>query len=118
MTMTILKYTVIRSVILLSTILGYGTVAGVHAQPSSEQAKNPYPQEVTEAYLQACLQGSVDQGLTEQQSQSLCDCTLEQFQTRYTFDEFVQVYGKTDESEEPPSEIFEISAACAGTLTQ
>lgn len=114
MTLKILKH----SVILLSAILGSGTITSVTAQPTPEQPKNPYPQEVTDAYLEACLQGSVAQGLTEQQSKSLCTCTLEQFQTRYTFDEFVQVYAETNQSDETPAEIFDVGTACAATLTQ
>ncbi len=114
MTLKILKH----SVILLSAILGSGMITSVAAQPTQERQKNPYPQEVTDAYLEACLQGSVAQGLTEKQSKSLCTCTLEQFQTRYTFDEFVQVYAETNQSDEPPAEIFDVGTACAATLTQ
>ena len=81
---------------ILLGIVGYGAVADVNAQLPSYNRKNPYPQEVTEAYLGACMQGSMAQGLTEEQSKSLCNCTLEQFQSRYTFEEFVQVSEETN----------------------
>lgn len=106
------------TVLILLGILGCGAVTGANAQPTPEPQKNPYPQEVSEAYLEACLQGSMAQGLTEQQSKTLCACTLEQFQTRYTFEEFVQVSEQTNENGEPPAEIFEIGATCAASLTR
>lgn len=116
--MTPFKYPMIRVVILLTALVSWGTGVSVQAQPTSEQRKNPYPQEVTEAYLEACLQNSVAQGLTEQQSESLCTCTLNQFKIRYTFEEFIQVYAEANESNEPPAAIFEIGSVCARTLVE
>ncbi|WP_413164384.1 hypothetical protein ACL6C3_00675 [Capilliphycus salinus ALCB114379] len=116
--MKILKLSIVHPVMILLGIVGYGAVADVNAQPASYNRKNPYPQEVTEAYLGACMQGSMAQGLTEQQSKSLCNCTLEQFQSRYTFEEFVQVSEEMNQSGEPPAEIFDIGVACASSLTQ
>lgn len=113
-----LKLSIVHPAIILSALVGWGNVADVSAQPAQPQAKNPYPEEVTDAYLEACLQNSVARGLTEQQSESLCACTLQQFQTRFTFDEFVEVYSETNETGKPSEAIFNISAACAAVLTE
>lgn len=116
--MKLFQYSIISVGAVWSAIATFGIGATVKAQPTLEQSKNPYPQEFTEAYLESCLQQAVAQGLTEEQSNFLCTCTLDQFQMGYTFEEFIQMNQEAQETGETPEGILNVSSTCAGQLTQ
>ncbi|MEL7034557.1 MAG: hypothetical protein AAFO04_02895 [Cyanobacteria bacterium J06592_8] len=115
--MKLFQYSIIFVVTLGSAIATFGTGAAVKAQPTLEPSENEYPQEFTEAYLESCVQQAEAQGLTEEQSNFLCNCTLDQFQAGYTFEEFIQMNQEAQESGETPEGILNVSSTCAAQLT-
>ncbi len=112
------KFTPVTVLALLSVLFGYNsvTVAVTQAQTAPPKPKYQYPQEIIETYITLCTQQSVDQGLTPQQSKTLCNCTLNQFQARYSLDEFIRIYAQVNQNQETPEEWIDIGLACAEEL--
>ncbi|MGL5080223.1 MAG: hypothetical protein ACRC8A_01925 [Microcoleaceae cyanobacterium] len=77
----------------------------------------PYPTEIKEAYQKLCAQQSVEEGFTQQQATKLCSCVLSEFQARFTLDEFLKIYSKSSQSQEPPEEFVDVGLTCANQLS-
>ena len=69
-----------------------GNVNAVH-NSNTENARNEYPQESLDAFLQACE----DSGAAEE----LCTCMLERIQSRYTFEAFTEIENKMRSGKTP-----------------
>ncbi|NJK39130.1 MAG: hypothetical protein HC825_02820 [Oscillatoriales cyanobacterium RM1_1_9] len=76
----------------------------------------PYPTEIKEAYKKLCVQQSTGEGFTPQQATNLCTCVLDQFQARFTLDQFLKIYAESSKTQEPPDEFVEVGLACANQL--
>ncbi len=76
-----------------------------------------YPEPEQQAYLNACRQVSKEQGFTQQQAESLCKCTLEQFKTQYTVDQFRELYTEASQNNNIPTEFLKAGMLCADQLS-
>lgn len=99
--------------------LGFGlypvsTLAQNTATPP--QPKYKYPQEIVNAYISSCSQRSIQEGLTPQQAKTVCQCTINQFQSRYSFEQFIKIYTQAQKSKESPDEFVDVGIECAEKL--
>ncbi|WP_202219092.1 hypothetical protein [Okeania sp. KiyG1] len=78
-------------------------------------SQNEYPQDFAEAYQASCKINAVTKGLSTEQAEILCDCTLNQFQSKYTLEKFRKLMNKAA-NEETPEELIEIGEICAEEL--
>ncbi len=94
------------------------SVIGQIAVADTVARQNQYPAADKEEYLIACQASSQQQGLDQQQAKTLCQCTLEQFQAKYTIDQFKQLYTQAQQNSEPPDELVQVGLFCASQLSQ
>lgn len=96
--------------------LGIGLNPAISFAQNSQTQPKPkyqYPQQLVNAYLSGCKQRSIKEGLTEQQATSVCQCTINQFQSRYSADQFLKMYSQAQKAKEPPDEFVDIGLECA-----
>ena len=79
--------------------------------------ENPYPQEIVDAYMDGCLQGAVAEGATQDQATQLCDCSISEFQARFTLEEFSTIVEQTEQTRQLPTEIGEVVHYCIQQIT-
>ncbi len=77
--------------------------------------KNEYPQDFAEAYQASCKINAITEGLSQGQAEILCNCTLNQFQSKYTLEKFKKLLEKSAK-EEIPEELIEVGDLCAEKL--
>ncbi|NET24376.1 hypothetical protein [Okeania sp. SIO1I7] len=90
-------------------------VSEAKSQTPKLLSQNEYPQDFTEAYQASCKINAVTKGLSTEQAETLCDCTLNQFQSKYTLEEFQKLMNKAAK-EETPEELIEVGEICAEEL--
>jgi len=73
----------------------------VAANPNTE--KHVYPEEVQKTYLRGCQYTN---------SPSFCQCTMDKFQTKYTFQAFRQLENQYIETKKIPPEVLGIFIEC------
>ena len=78
-------------------------------------SQNEYPQDFAEAYQASCKINAVTKGLSTEQAETLCDCTLNQFQSKYTLEKLQKLINKAA-NKETPEELIEIAEICAQEL--
>ena len=90
------------------------------AQNNSTQPKPKYqyPQEIVNTYISGCSQRSIQEGLTQQQAKTVCQCTINQFQSRYSFVQFIKIYTQAQKTKESPDEFVDVGIECAEKLLQ
>lgn len=76
-------------------------------------AQNKYPQAIVNEYMRSCQQSAVRGGLSQQQAQRLCTCTINRFQSRFTLEQFRNLTRQGQESGKPPEAMTEVGMACA-----
>ncbi|NET45815.1 hypothetical protein [Okeania sp. SIO2B3] len=90
-------------------------VSEAKSQTPKLLSQNEYPQDFTEAYQASCKINAVTKGLSTEQAETLCDCTLNQFQSKYTLEKFRKLMNKAAK-EETPEELIEVGEFCAEEL--
>jgi sulfur relay (sulfurtransferase) complex TusBCD TusD component (DsrE family) len=76
-----------------------------------------YPEAEQQAYLNACQRVSTEQGFSPQQATNLCQCTLEQYQNKYTLDQFRALYEAAHQNDKVPTEFIKAGIFCASRLS-
>ncbi len=102
--------------ILMILFLGVGlnpVIAFAQTSQPNPKPKYQYPQQLVNAYVAGCTQRSIKEGLTQQQATSVCQCTINQFQSRYSADQFLKMYSQAQKAKEPPDEFVDIGLDCA-----
>ncbi|MFW6359948.1 MAG: hypothetical protein ACOC0N_12145 [Chroococcales cyanobacterium] len=97
------KFALIKTVLLVFPPLALLNVPMANAQTESSQVavQNQYAQKEANAYLSSCQESAVDAGLGQQQAQTLCQCTLNKLQSRYSAEEFRQLRQRVNQGERP-----------------
>ena len=90
-------------------------VSKAKSQTPKLLSQNEYPQDFSEAYQASCKINAVTKGLSTEQAETLCDCTLNQFQSKYTLEKFRKLINKAA-NEETPEELIEVGEICAEEL--
>lgn len=87
--------------------------------PTGGVPQNSYPSSAVNAYMEGCVNGALQDpsaGISQAQAQGFCTCTINEFQNRYTFEQFVdlsQTY-KTDPQKQ--KEFQQVVYSCIGAL--
>lgn len=79
---------------------------------NSSPTFSPYPPDYVQNYLQDCIQTSMQEGLTEEDAQTLCGCTLNQFQQKYSLSEFKQLTVASQTDENAANSLIEVGELC------
>ncbi len=90
-------------------------VSEANSQTPKLQDDNEYPQDFAEAYQASCKFNAVAKGLSQEQAETLCNCTLNQFQSKYTLEKFQKLLEESTK-EETPEELIEVGELCAEKL--
>jgi hypothetical protein len=98
---------------LFGTFIGgisIGSTLLVQAQPS----KNVYPPEVVNGFITQCTAqaSNIDPALMR----SLCSCTMDEFQNRYSFEEFRKIGMGMEKGQAMPQEFSDIMNFCASKI--
>lgn len=72
----------------------------------------PYPPEYAKQYLQDCQKTSRQEGLGEIEAKKLCDCTLREFQQKYSLTEFKQLNSAAATDENASNQLIEVGHLC------
>jgi hypothetical protein len=75
-------------------------------------ASEPYPPEYTQKYLRDCLATSMTEGLTEPDAKKLCNCTLVEFQKKYSLEAFKELSAKAKTDEAAANELIAVGELC------
>jgi hypothetical protein len=79
-----------------------------------------WPEETVRNYTQACLFNAKTALPTTPDATLIayCDCTADEWQRRYTHEEFVKLEALAAAAKTPPAELQEVMTACGATPTQ
>ncbi|MDJ0688767.1 MAG: hypothetical protein QNJ41_09665 [Xenococcaceae cyanobacterium MO_188.B32] len=85
---------------------------------TNDLSKTParYPQDYVREYLQDCIQTAKEEGLVEKDAQTLCNCTLDKFQQKYTLTEFKQLTAASQTDDRAATSLIEVGELCLETI--
>lgn len=86
------------------------TVVAENIQKSDNS--HQYPEEFKQSYAQECIQTSMTEGLTEQEAQKLCNCTIDKFQSQYSLEEFQQLTTASRQDKKAETALVEVGQVC------
>ena len=69
----------------------------VLAQETQPTTKHIYPQDFVSDYLAECQELAIAEDLLPEDAKILCDCTINSFQNKYSFEEYQQLDQETKE---------------------
>ena len=97
-----------------SSLLSLSLLGGVAvAEGTTNPAQtNQYSAEFVQNYDRECIQTSMSEGLAQTDAQSLCDCTMEEFQRQYSMEEFEQLTLASATDEEAQTALVEVGQFC------
>ncbi|KPQ37914.1 MAG: hypothetical protein ACLFM4_10595 [Phormidium sp.] len=72
---------------------------------ANDSAESDYPPEVIAEFLDSCTGGDTAM-------QQFCECSIEEIQQQYSFEEFVEIDANLTANQDPPDAITAIFAAC------
>ncbi|MGK7875508.1 MAG: hypothetical protein AB4426_20070 [Xenococcaceae cyanobacterium] len=76
------------------------------------ESPNPSPQYSFDDYKKECIQRSMAEGLPLEEAETLCTCTINEFQARYTIEEFKKLTQEAKENEEAAEMLTEVGYSC------
>jgi len=81
---------------------------------SSTNAPKPdrYPAEFVREYQQECLQTSLEEGLAEVEAKKLCSCTMDEFSSQYSLEEFKQLTAASTTDKAAETALLEVGQSC------
>ena len=97
-----------------SWLLALSTIVTVNlAMSNSIKAEDSkYPEEFVQQYQAECVPTSVAEGLSEEEAEKLCECTLNKFQSQYQLEEFQQLTIDSLEDEQAEAVLVEVGQVC------
>ncbi len=84
----------------------------VTAGTVTAQKANQYPAEFVRDYNQECIQTSLEEGLEESEAKRLCDCTINEFEQQYNFQEFQQLTAASTTDKKAATALVEVGQFC------
>ena len=99
---------------LYSSLLSLSLLSGVAVAEGTTNPvqANQYSAEFVQNYNQECIQTSMSEGLAQTDAQSLCDCTIDEFQRQYSMEEFQQLISASVTDEEAETALVEVGQFC------
>jgi hypothetical protein len=77
---------------------------------------NTYPPEYVKEYLQNCVETSMQEGLLQAEAKTLCDCTINKFQQKYTLQEFKQLTAASKTDRTAADALVDVGQLCFETI--
>lgn len=82
----------------------------------SSETTHQYPQDYVQNYLQDCMQTAMKEGLVEEDAQTLCNCTLNKFQQKYSLTAFKQLTAASQTDDRAATSLIEVGESCLETI--
>lgn len=92
------------------------SVIGQETPANPSETTHQYPQDYVRNYLQDCIQTSMGEGLAEAEAKTLCDCTLNKFQQKYSLQEFKQLTATSETDDTAANALIEVGELCFETI--
>jgi len=90
---------------LLLTLYPFKTLA-------QETANNQYPEDFVNQYMTDCKERALSEGVPPEDADTFCICTLNKFQSQYTFEEFKQLTSDSKENQDAADNLSEVGYVC------
>lgn len=100
----------------LTVTVTVSTMAAAESPSYQQQPRNAYPQEFVSNYVSNCRERSQRSGLTPQQAQTICQCTIFEYQDRFSIEEFVDIVQQLQETGQAPDELVDVALTCSAKL--
>jgi|GEM_PF-2793861 len=120
-TLALQSFALAGSCLALGLAPGWAAQAAEPTSPNSRstgdlaQRSNAYPPEFSRAFLQSCTRSAQESGqFNQQQASQYCQCSLTEFQSRYTLQQTMSLYQRMQQSNsnELPPEMMQIARTC------
>ncbi|BAU65368.1 hypothetical protein STA3757_27530 [Stanieria sp. NIES-3757] len=110
------KLSLIISFIYYLSLTNTNSLSAIAQANQSQPQTNTYPPEYIKEYLQNCLKTSMQEGLLQPEAKTLCDCTLNKFQHKYTLEEFKQLTAASKTDQAAADALVEVGQLCFETI--
>ena len=116
---TFCQQSLITAFLLTFSILVYSSLLVYEAKSQTPKlsSQTKYPQDFAEAYQASCQINAVTEGLSTEQAEKLCNCTLSQFQSKYTLEKFQELLAKAA-NDQTAEELIDVGELCAEKLIE
>ncbi|MDJ0556156.1 MAG: hypothetical protein QNJ68_17315 [Microcoleaceae cyanobacterium MO_207.B10] len=116
---TFRQQSLITALLLTLSIVAYCSlfVSEAKSQTSNFRSQKKYPQDFADAYQASCKINAVTEGLSTEEAETLCNCTLSKFQSQYNLVKFQELLAEAAE-EKTPEELTEVGELCAAQLIE
>ena len=96
------------------SLLSLSLLNGVAVAESNTKAAptNSYSADFIQNYDRECIQTAMSEGLAQTDAQSLCDCTINEFQRQYSMEEFQQLTLASATDEAAETALVEVGQFC------
>lgn len=101
----------------LAVTLGSTSATFAQQNPETAMEGSSYPTAVTQAYLTNCVSAAENYDIPSSGANAYCNCTLDEFQSHYTLEEFMAMSAKVMQNQAPP-EFTEVVNTCLPYLGQ
>ncbi len=101
-----------KSLFTFSLGIGYYAITLLSTLSASAQTNQEYPQEYSQNYLQECKATAMTEGLPDIEAETLCNCTLREFQQKYTLDEFKDLNKRSETDTTASDALVEVGEFC------
>ena len=98
--------------ILLCSLLLYIPKNNIAIAETKPEIKEEYPPEYVQEYMQECQETSINNGLEAIEAEQLCNCTLKEFQAKYTLTEFKQLNIAAETDDNASNELIGVGQFC------
>ncbi|GAB4525746.1 MAG: hypothetical protein Tsb0014_05360 [Pleurocapsa sp.] len=96
----------------LSFILLISSSAVAAETQDNPNVTETYPTEFVSDYTKECTQTSMEEGLTDTEAKTLCQCTIDEFQSQYTLEEFKKLTAASATDENASNTLIEVGQGC------
>ncbi|ELS02773.1 hypothetical protein Xen7305DRAFT_00024910 [Xenococcus sp. PCC 7305] len=79
---------------------------------TSSAVTQEYPEEYSQNYHQECKATAIAEGLPDIEAETLCNCTLREFQQKYTIDEFKDLNKRSETDTAASDALIEVGELC------
>lgn len=79
---------------------------------SQQLKENKYPQTFVANYMKECIPRASAENLSPEEAAKLCQCTITEFQKRYSFGEYQKITKQADTSPEAQDKLVDVGAYC------
>jgi hypothetical protein len=79
----------------------------------AQQGKeDKYPSTEINNYMKVCIPKASEQGLSPQEAQKLCQCTIKEFEKRYTLTEYKKLEQQANINPQAQDKLMDVGAYC------